>query len=201
MIASLVDALLAQVHRTPDQICLIFIQPDGSEQQITYAQLHRDALSCAAHLQAEGVQEGHLVLLLQEHPYEVVTSLWGTIYCGAVPSIMPYYDPRVGMEAFTQRVVRRAQASGAHALVAAPELAGALAPLLAPTTCRLITMAGSGHVSHDARPVRPLFSIRPGSGLHSVQQRHNGGAEGSGSLASGCRESCHVLSAHVSTVR
>lgn len=142
MRASLVDALLARIDHVPDHTCLIFLHPDGSEERVTYEQLHRDALRYAALLRAADVPPGELLFLVFEHTYALVASFWGAIYYGAIPSIFPYYNPRVSLAAFKQRIARHLKAAGAQAIITDSRFAAELRDVFDSVAYPVLALSG-----------------------------------------------------------
>src|SRR3712207_5791467 len=101
---SVVEALLAQVRANPTKVALVFLDGDGTEHAIRYAQLGNDMHHAAQALHVAGVRPGDVVLLAYRHGYPLVSSFFGAIYLGAIPVILPYFDPHTTPPAYRGQV-------------------------------------------------------------------------------------------------
>ncbi|MBB2487697.1 AMP-binding protein [Mitsuaria sp. WAJ17] len=94
---SWVALLRAQAARRPEHAALVFL-PDGEREgaRLSYAQLDQRARGLAAALQAQGLQDRHVLLMLPSGVHYVLGFL-ACLYAGAVP--VPGYPPSNGMHA------------------------------------------------------------------------------------------------------
>ncbi|MEO3713244.1 AMP-binding protein [Roseateles flavus] len=94
---SWVALLRAQATRRPDHAALVFL-PDGEREgaRLSYAELDLRARGLAAALQAQGLQDRHVLLMLPSGLHYVLGFL-ACLYAGAIP--VPGYPPSNSMHA------------------------------------------------------------------------------------------------------
>lgn len=91
--STLIELLNARAHCQPHDIAFIFLQDgDGDELRITYAELHRSAVTIAAYLQTI-TRFGDRALLIYPSGLEFICAFLGCIYAGILP--VPVQAPRV----------------------------------------------------------------------------------------------------------
>ncbi|HYN89596.1 MAG TPA: AMP-binding protein [Ardenticatenaceae bacterium] len=168
---SLVDAFFTQITQKPHTTALTFLAADGAEEPVTRERLHQDALRTASALKARGIEAGDLVLLTFPPSYELVGAFWGVLYRGAMPAILPSFDPRVGAAEYARRVAATAVASAARAVMTTPELAETLREALAGASVVIASddIASSGV---DRR------AVTPGSATDIAYIQFSGGTTG-----------------------
>ncbi len=89
--ATVIDAFRFHVNKHPDRPHLkVWISQDHQE-QITYGELHEDALKVAHGLISLGVSAGDRVAIMLGTSREYFQSFIGTLYAGAIP--VPIYPP------------------------------------------------------------------------------------------------------------
>lgn len=98
---NLFDPLLEMAERNPDFVWFVFVNEDGSEEQITAASLLTDVRRTAQQLRAAGLRAGQRMAISMPHSSQIIRAFLGAIYLGVVPTILPYlregFDPvRVG---------------------------------------------------------------------------------------------------------
>lgn len=164
MMTSLVDALRARVSQHPDRNALVFLSGDGAAAHFTYGQLDRDARRYAGLLRANGVPQGDLVIIACEHGYELAAAFWGTLYCGAVPTIFPYRDATGSGEARQRRMTGLATFTAAQALLCPTEAQAEVTGWLAGLATRALSLA------EEAEPLaEALLSPRGGEEIAYIQ--------------------------------
>jgi fatty-acyl-CoA synthase len=136
--ARTLSAVIGQHARLrPDAEALLF---PADARTVTYRQLHADALSAGAALRELGIDCGDVVMLAMDHGYAVVATFLGAMYAGAIPSILPYFDPSGPGRAYRgQQVPRMVRHGHARAVVALPAAAEPLRALLGPD-CRVLSL-------------------------------------------------------------
>ena len=84
-----VHALIAdQTARSPDRVAVVF-----GEKQLTYAQLHHQALQVATALRAAGAGPGSLVAVCLERSLEMIVGVLGILHSGAAYLPLDPADP------------------------------------------------------------------------------------------------------------
>ena len=56
---SIVELFVEKALENPDQVAITLISDDDSEENISYGQLHSQAVSCAHTLQSNGIKKGY----------------------------------------------------------------------------------------------------------------------------------------------
>ena len=72
----------------PHKTALTFVSDRGNEKVVTVGQLFQEAKHVAATLKKLGIKKGDLVFLVLPHSQALISALWGTLYLGAVPSVL-----------------------------------------------------------------------------------------------------------------
>ncbi|MDQ3933035.1 MAG: fatty acyl-AMP ligase [Actinomycetota bacterium] len=85
------DLLQRRADSAPSATAVVFLEDDGSEYPLTYAELHRRASDIAAAIEAGGNDANEPVLLLFPPGPDYVAALFGCFYAGA-PAV-PAYPP------------------------------------------------------------------------------------------------------------
>jgi acyl-CoA synthetase (AMP-forming)/AMP-acid ligase II len=85
------DVLQHRVDSAPSTTAFVFLEEDGSEHPMTYAELHRRACDVAAAIETGGNDANEPVLLLFPPGPDYVAALFGCFYAGA-PAV-PAYPP------------------------------------------------------------------------------------------------------------
>ncbi|HVT93824.1 MAG TPA: amino acid adenylation domain-containing protein [Bryobacteraceae bacterium] len=123
-----VHTLIAdQAARTPDRVAVVF-----EDRQLTYAELHRQALRVAAALSAAGAGPGALVGVCIERSLEMIAGVLGVLHCGAAYVPLEPTDPPA-------RLAFKIADAGVKALLSQSSLAERLPPSAA--KCVLIEEA------------------------------------------------------------
>ena len=93
-----------------------FFARDNTVGEHAYEDLARDAALLAAALRARGIQKGDCVALVQSTSYDLIRSLYGVLYCGAVPVCLA--TPRMGrMADYKPATIRMLQTAKARLVV------------------------------------------------------------------------------------
>ncbi|WP_416897451.1 MAG: AMP-binding protein [Minwuia sp.] len=116
--------------RLGDRTFLTLIQADGSETDYSYDALMERAEAWAASLHDAGIATGDRVVVIREHGLDLYAAYAGAILLGAVPSMFAHPSPKLSEEVYFETIGQLLAGSGAKALIAYPELAGKLKPVL-----------------------------------------------------------------------
>ncbi|MFM8322757.1 MAG: AMP-binding protein [Chloroflexota bacterium] len=139
--ATITEPVIQRARERPNQLCLVFINDDGSETAITTAEFHRRSVRYARALQAAGVQPDDLVVLVLRHSQTLLYAFWGALYLGAVASIFPFLTEKLDPELYRQRVKELVSHSQARAVITFPEFKQPLQELLAGAGCQVLSTA------------------------------------------------------------
>lgn len=88
---TLIQVLQQYAKEAPDKPHIYFQKEDSSEQVITYGELLNASLKLAAGLQAQGLNEGDTVAIMQPTHPNFFYGFFGTLLAGGIP--VPIYPP------------------------------------------------------------------------------------------------------------
>jgi acyl-CoA synthetase (AMP-forming)/AMP-acid ligase II len=92
---------LKLLHTFSAERIAITLQFSGRDDiALTYDQLLCGASAYARTLEREGIQPGEVVVLILQHGEDLVSSFWGAILHGAIPSIMPFLTEKLSPERY-----------------------------------------------------------------------------------------------------
>jgi acyl-CoA synthetase (AMP-forming)/AMP-acid ligase II len=92
--------LKSHYENRPDEVA-IYLQHAGEEDKpITVRDMLTRAVAAQKRLEAEGIQPGEVVLLIFQHGEDLITTYFGAILHGAIPSIMPYLTEKLQPERY-----------------------------------------------------------------------------------------------------
>ncbi len=129
---TVVHALLDSVRRTPDRPAFHVIERSEEEFTLSYAETFRLLGRAAAGLRAQGIGQGDRVIIVLPTSRDFLSVYLGCLYCGIVPVIAA--EPMDGRtEHYAANLRRLAERARAELVVAGPDLAKSLAPLLPAT--------------------------------------------------------------------
>ena len=112
-----VHALIAdQAARSPDRVAVVF-----EEKQLTYAELHHQAVRVATALRAAGAAPGSLVAVCLERSLEMIVGVLGVLYSGAAYVPLDPAEPAA-------RLSFKMEDSGAALLLTQGSLVARLSP-------------------------------------------------------------------------
>ncbi len=143
MIPSSVTTLTQPVQqRAPqdaDRPAVIFVDDDGREEKLTCGQFHQAAQAYARAMQAVGVRQEDLVILVLRQSPTLLAAFWGALYLGAIASIFPFLTEKLDPALYMERVKELVIHSGARAVITFDEFKEELAHLLAGASCRVLS--------------------------------------------------------------
>ncbi len=135
---SIVEPFVEKALEHPDQIAIIFISDDDSEEMISYGQLHRKAICCAQTLQSKGIRKQDIVIICLNHSPELVAAFWGILYAGAIPIISHYPEHVPNRDKFKEQVCSLVKSSGARGVITLSELRIELGDGLRDLSCQTL---------------------------------------------------------------
>ncbi|MCP4543615.1 MAG: fatty acyl-AMP ligase [Chloroflexi bacterium] len=88
--------LLRQLYlQKPEQVAVYLAHAGRPDLPVTYRQLIEDATAYAQALERQGIQPGDVVILILQHGRDVISSFFGAVLHGAIPSIMPFLTEKL----------------------------------------------------------------------------------------------------------
>jgi len=136
---TLIDALTERAARAPQELALVFIGEDGTQERVSAGAFHKNALAYAHALQRIGAGEGDLVVLVLRHSPEVLYSFWGALYVGAIPSIFPFLTEKLDRSIYGERVCELVSHSQARVALTYPEFKDELRLVLGAVDCLVLS--------------------------------------------------------------
>jgi fatty-acyl-CoA synthase len=121
-------ALLQRIERAAARGTSITFVVGGTEDVVSWAELHEEAKAYAAALQARGVRPGDHVTLLSPTTRSLVTAIQGTWLAGGTIVVLPLPMRLSSIEEFVAQTRRRIRHADASLVVADPELAAFVVP-------------------------------------------------------------------------
>jgi fatty-acyl-CoA synthase len=89
------SALLRHYSQTPDKVALTLLHTGEDDLSMTYGELVECSSAFSAALDEAGIQPGEVVILIQQHGFDLVNAYFGVILHGAIPSIMPFLTEKL----------------------------------------------------------------------------------------------------------
>lgn len=115
------ERLKALHSQMPERVA-IYLQFAGQEDvPVTYEQLLRGSDAFARTLEREGIQPGEVVVLILQHGTDLISSFWGAILHGAIPSIMPFLTEKLSPERYRTDLSALISVTQPAAIVTYPE--------------------------------------------------------------------------------
>jgi fatty-acyl-CoA synthase len=121
-------ALLQRIERAAARGTSVTFVVGGSEDVVSWGELHEQAKGYAAALQAQGVRPGDHVALLSPTTRSLVTAIQGTWLAGGTIVVLPLPMRLSSIEEFVAQTRRRIQHADAGLVVVDPELAAFVTP-------------------------------------------------------------------------
>jgi acyl-CoA synthetase (AMP-forming)/AMP-acid ligase II len=143
--SSLIQPVKQQAASQPDDLALVFIEEDGRAHTLTCAQFWQSAVTAAHSLQNHNIHHDDLVILVMQHSQELLTTFWGAMHIGAIPSIFPFLTEKLDPQIYMERVRALVAQANARAVITFPDFKTPLTNLLASVGCLVL---GSDEVFH-----------------------------------------------------
>ena len=121
-------ALLQRIERSAARGTSVTFVVGGSEDVVSWGELHEQAKVYAAALQARGVRPGDHVALLSPTTRSLVTAIQGTWLAGGTIVVLPLPMRLSSIDEFVAQTRRRIQHADAGLVVVDPELAAFMTP-------------------------------------------------------------------------
>ncbi len=172
---SLVEPLIKRVEANPEQLAVIFIEDDETEEKISIGQLYSAAGAYAGILHESGIKPGNIVIIATGHSQDLLYAFWGTLCTGAVPSVFPYKGPMSLTTSYIERLKNMVQNSGARLVITPPNLISPLQESLAGANCRVLSTGDVCAGQNDAGSRPP---VRFASGEQIAYLQYTSGTTG-----------------------
>lgn len=82
-------------RQVPEKTAIHLIHSRDADQSINYRQFVQRSLCYSRALEESGISPGEVVILILKHGADLVSSFFGTVIHGAVPSIMPFLTEKL----------------------------------------------------------------------------------------------------------
>lgn len=138
---SLIEPLAQHAAERPEQLALVFMGEDGQTERLTTAEFYQAAVAAGQSLQQAGLGEDDLVILVMRHSHQLLTTFWGALCIGAIPSIFPFLTEKLDPDIYWERVQKLVAHSEARAVITFPEFVEPLEDLLVDVDCRVVSAA------------------------------------------------------------
>lgn len=136
---TLIEPVIERARQRPDHLAVIFIGEDGAVEQVSAAQFHHQSVRFARALEAIGVGQDDLVVLIFRHSQLLLSAFWGALYRGAIPSIFPFLTEKLDPDLYMQRVRLLIDFEQVKAVITYPDFKPHLERLLADVSCRVLS--------------------------------------------------------------
>ncbi len=136
---TLTQPIQERARSSPEHPVLVYLNEDQSELRITAAEFHHQSARYAVALQAAGVREDDLVILVLRHELDLLYAFWGAMYLGAIGSIFPFLTEKLDPQIYMARVRELVKLSQARAVITSPEFKAELASLFADAGCAVLS--------------------------------------------------------------
>ena len=113
------------LSRQGDRTAITLITPDDTL-TLTTQEFFEQAARSARALEQAGVRQGDLVVLVLQHGAEVLSTFWGALLLGAIPSIFPFLTPKLDTQRYYESVRDLVALSEVKAVVTYGEMLPAL---------------------------------------------------------------------------
>lgn len=135
---NLLKPVIERVQQIPDHRMLVFIDEDGDEQTVSAGEFYRWMLAYARAIRVAGLQTDDLLILVLRHSRELLSSFWGALSVGVIPSIFPFLTEKLDADIYMQRVRTLVTHCGARAVLTYPEFHQELQALLEDVDCQVL---------------------------------------------------------------
>ena len=157
---TLIQPIMDRAMNQPDQLVLLFIHENGTQERISAGEFYAEASLFAAALKKQGIGVDDLVIVVLRHSRELLSAFWGSLLLGSIGSIFPYLTEKLDPTLYKERVKTLVSHSGAKAVITFPEFKDDLSALLADVDCRVISsqevLDGVSHSKGDFMPERAV---------------------------------------------
>ena len=152
--------LKSHYENRPDEVAITLQHAGEEDKPITVRKMLTRAVAAQKRLEAEGIQPGEVVLLIFQHGENLITTYFGAILHGAIPSIMPYLTEKLQPERYRKDLASLIQVTQPAAIFTyaefEPEVRSALVEGDSVRTVMLAEELGEG-----AEPVFDLSRRKP----------------------------------------
>lgn len=105
----------------PERVAVYLVHAGRPDSLMTYHQLVQGATAYAQALEQHGIRPGEVVVLIVQHGRDLISSFFGTVLHGAVPSIMPFLTEKLLPERYRADLASLVAITQPAAIVTYPE--------------------------------------------------------------------------------
>ena len=116
----------------PEQVAVCLAHAGRPDTLMTYHQLVQGATAYAQALEQHGIRPGEVVVLILQHGRDLISSFFGTVLHGAVPSIMPFLTEKLLPERYRADLALLVAITQPAAIVTYPEFEAEVRAALRP---------------------------------------------------------------------
>jgi len=171
---SIAEPIIERAKTVPDQLGVIFIDADKSEEKISIGQLHAKACSYAAKLLSLGIRPGDIVIIALRHCQDLIYAFWGAAYAGAIPSIFVYWGPMTTSESYLVRLKAMIQRACPKVVITFPDFEEHMEDCLSGLAGKVLTPEGVG----DGRTDHGVFGQQATSEEQVAYLQYTSGTTG-----------------------
>ncbi len=135
---TIIEPIIDRANNVPDQLVMVFIHEDGTEEKINASGFYRESTRFAEALTKIGIGTDDLVVVVLKHSKELISAFWGCLLLGSIASIFPYLTEKLDPEIYMDRVKTLVSRSGAKAVITFADFKDDLSALLAETGCQVL---------------------------------------------------------------
>jgi fatty-acyl-CoA synthase len=137
---------------TPEKTAITLLYSRQPSQTLSYRDLWQRGRQYAHALQRNGIRPGEVVILVLQHGSDLITSFFGTILSGAIPSIMPFLTEKLVPEQYRSSLAALFKITAPAAVITYAEFASEARRAAAGSSVREILVAGQEHLARRADP-------------------------------------------------
>ncbi len=166
---------------TPDQAVVHLLFSRQPDQHLTYRDLLHTAEIYARALEQAGIRQGEVVILILQHGGDLVTSFFGAVLRGAIPSIMPFMTEKLRPEQYRASLSALFDITRPAGVITYPEFVAEVRRASQGTSVRVVL--DSDELTSSVRPKEGLLDFEAFGGLHRspeeiVLLQHSSGTTG-----------------------
>ncbi len=137
---TLIDPLFDHAAVLPDRTAITYMNDDGTVQTVSNADLLLKVKVAAQALSRSGIKPNDVVILVLPQSIDLISSFFGVIYLGALPTIFAFLTPRMDAGIYSERVKLLAGQVKARLVVTDEPFKHQLESLLSGLDCKVLSI-------------------------------------------------------------
>ena len=137
---TLIEPLRQRRRTDPQQTAVVFIGNDGSQLNLTVAELVDRAEQYGRCLRARLQGASDVAIIALPHCIELLYAFWGAQSCGIVPSMFPFPFPSPSLAVLKRQIRDTVHCSDAKIVLTTPKLKPEIEPLFEPGQCTVVAL-------------------------------------------------------------